>query len=132
MHFCTGGRMLQCPGCGGTAVTVEMLRRFAPKERVDHLWRDVMARDAPTGRPCSECGGPLHDAEVEADGTVLPIEACPRCHVVWFDANELHAFSPDAGEPSAEEAEHLGIHSATPVVRMEVWRLVSGLRGILT
>jgi len=136
ISFCTGGRMLRCIGCGGTAVTVEMLRRFAPKERIDELWRQAVDARVPGTAVCTGCDGPLRSAAVKLNGAKLPLEVCTHCHLVWFDAHELRAFSPRNVEPSsaAEEraaaAERYGIQAGSVRSRDELWRVLVNLEGV--
>lgn len=136
VSFCTGGRMLRCPGCGGTAVTVEMLRRFAAKERIDQLWRAALDTHDGSGLRCGGCQGPLRAVRVGLNGASLRLDVCTHCHLVWFDSDELHAFSPERDEPAEDDPGVAALRpagsAATPVARDEIWRLVTGLQGLLS
>lgn len=137
VSFCSGGRMLRCPECGGTAVTVEMLRRFAPKERVDDVWRQAQSARGEHAVRCAGCEGPLRPVDIALSGAHVRLDVCTHCHLVWFDASELRAFSPDRAEPDVAEEErvaaaaHLGIRAPSGASRDEVWRIVTNLQGLL-
>jgi len=131
--FCTGGRMLMCAYCGGTAVTVEMLRRFAPQERVDDIWRQTKSTREKSTRSCPSCEAKMRRVMSEAGEQVVILETCALCHIVWFDESELKAFSPDATEPTEDEkdeaAKHLGVKDRAGASD-EVWRFAGRLRGL--
>jgi Zn-finger nucleic acid-binding protein len=136
IRFCTGGRTLRCAECSGTAITIGMLRRFAPKERVDALWRRAM-REHPGGLLCAGCDGHLRDVDVRIDAETMRLEVCTHCHLVWFDADTLLAFSPERDEPEADEAGRavdagrMGGVATSSTSRDEVWRVVTSLQGLL-
>jgi len=136
VSFCTGGRMLRCPTCAGTAVTVEMLRRFAPKSRIDDLWQQALTTHGALDVHCAGCEGPLRRVEVGLNGATVALDVCTHCHLVWFDADELHAFSPRRAEPPkdaagrAADAERIGLHEGDVASRDELWRVVTNLEAL--
>ena len=137
--FCTGGRMLRCPECDGVAITVEMLRRFAPKDRVHHIWRQVVEQHVAGDLRCPGCEGPLRRAGFDSHGHSVGLDACPHCHIVWFDANELAEFSPLRSEPPSKQealaaSARIGARPApgAPYNPGEIWRVVATLEGLFT
>ncbi len=135
--FCTGGRMMRCPVCDGVAVTVEMLRRFAPKDRVSRIWRQAMEEHVVSDLACTGCAGPLRRATFDAQGVNVRVDACTHCHIVWFDANELAEFSPQRSEPPSDAeigaaTERMGVRSpaGAPHNPGEIWRFVATLDGL--
>ncbi len=94
-----GAATWACASCRGRAVGVAVLRRFAPKERVDALWNDVARIATGTGGRCPSCRRPMRVATERLDGKPLTLDVCRTCQFVWFDADELAAFSPGGTEP---------------------------------
>jgi Zn-finger nucleic acid-binding protein len=94
-----GAATFRCPTCGGAALTIALLRRFAPAERLRRLWRALA--DGTPGDPCPSCARPLLVVAPHGERTVA-IDVCRGCQLLWFDAEELAAFSPERQAPPDE------------------------------
>ncbi len=127
--------MLMCAYCNGTAVTIEMLRRFAPGVRVNDIWLQAKSTRERSERDCPSCESAMRRVTVKAGEHTVVLETCAQCHVVWFDGDELRTLSPDATEPSEEErraaAKRLGIKDHDSV-GSGVWRFVGQLGRMLS
>ena len=88
-----------CRTCRGETITVGLLRRMMPKERLRELWARV--RSAPAGTaPCPSCSRPMHLVVVRGGPEPLSIDGCAPCQSVWFDPGELLAVAPGAAAPA--------------------------------
>lgn len=92
-----GWRVDRCPKCGGLAATLALLRRFVPPERLRKIWRRL--GEVERGDRCPSCRHCLHTLPVDHAGRRLEIDACGTCQLLWFDAGELAAFSPERQAP---------------------------------
>jgi Zn-finger nucleic acid-binding protein len=138
---CNHGRIPTCTACRGCAITVEMLRRFAPKQRVNAMWQRAHEHLPRGVLECPSCEAPMRRLTLTEGEAGLALDACVPCHLIWFDADELVAFSPDRqAPPDAEEerrlaAEGMGISDSdrarlTPSHPVwQVWRIVGILGG---
>jgi Zn-finger nucleic acid-binding protein len=93
-----GGRFDSCPSCRGVAVNVALLRQFAPPQRVRAIWLNFP--DGEPGPPCPSCARPLVDTAAPAGLATIRLGVCRPCQVIWFDADELAAFSPQRQVPA--------------------------------
>jgi Zn-finger nucleic acid-binding protein len=93
----SGWEMYRCPGCDGVAVTMALLRKFAPRNRVNELWFQLA--DGTPGDPCPSCARPMTGTRVACEGLAVDLDGCRTCQTIWFDADELARFSPDRREP---------------------------------
>lgn len=84
------GRVLtyRCARCNGIAATLAALRSRHDSTAVNAVWN----RSAPsaTARRCPGCRDHMRVATVAipAEGS-LELDVCKRCHLVWFDRDEL-------------------------------------------
>lgn len=120
---CEGGQIPTCTACRGSAITVALLRRFAPKERIDQAWRTARDETRKSELGCPGCEARMRPVALETHGdAALELDACVVCHLVWFDANELASFSPERQEPLSDEergalAEKLGLPAPSGPMR---------------
>jgi membrane associated rhomboid family serine protease/Zn-finger nucleic acid-binding protein len=78
-----------CPTCQGRAVSMAVLEHtFGAVELVGQLNEKARPDSPATGRPCMICRRPMVEVGVVAE-RYLPLDVCPRCRFVWFDAQEL-------------------------------------------
>lgn len=94
-----GALSFRCATCEGTAVTVPVLRRLAPGDRVWTLWNEVWQDAEPAMRRCPACEAPMACVTVDEGAAGLEIDACRTCQVIWFDLGELRAFAPADSAP---------------------------------
>jgi hypothetical protein len=71
-----------CRGCRGGALTLPILRRFAPRPFVNHLWQSALHAGRPSALRCPAC---RHNFTEVADILSPRILACVRCYWVWID-----------------------------------------------
>jgi len=134
---CDRGKIHACSTCAGCAVTVEMLRRLAPKDRVNRAWRQAREHHDRSALTCPECGAAMRMVHLAIGTGDLALDACAVCHVVWFDQSELATFAPASGKPTAEERvaaiDRLGLgRDEEPVMSDELWRVFSSLGNVLS
>jgi membrane associated rhomboid family serine protease/Zn-finger nucleic acid-binding protein len=72
-----------CPSCGGRVVTMPVWGYGAGGGILQRLWMRARGEPRTQGRPCPMCEQPM--AEVRGSTA----EACDRCRIVWFDAEEF-------------------------------------------
>lgn len=99
-----GVNTYRCMACGGRAATMAVLRRFAPNERLNALWRDVWEKARAGYRKCPSCEMKMLWVMLEENGSSLELDACKSCQVVWFDSEELKRFSPGRQEVEDPDA----------------------------
>lgn len=87
-----GKRVFNCESCGGLAVVLSVLRKIAPDELVNELWRHTRATTDP-GRRCPSCSQSMALVGM-GYGNSLELDVCRVCQIVWFDLGELAVFSP--------------------------------------
>ncbi len=89
-----------CNGCGGRAVTVELLRRIFTPDSINTLWRHaITGKEPPSARACPSCRRAMLEVPLSDTDTVR-VDVCRLCHFVWFDAHETDTLVPRA--PSSE------------------------------
>lgn len=84
------GLFWRCPGCGGSALGLDLLRRTFRGEQLNDVWQRVVHEEGVLAAPCPGCGNAMR--EIIAAGP--PLEVCRVCHFFWFDAGELQRLSP--------------------------------------
>ena len=79
-----------CRTCRGGAVTVPILRRFAPRPFVNQLWQTALHSGRASALACPACLHPF----IEVASTLAPhITVCVRCYWVWLDCDALDALT---------------------------------------
>jgi Zn-finger nucleic acid-binding protein len=87
------GIFWMCTGCGGRAVTVELLRRTFTPESINPLWRHAISGQTAGPRPCPSCRRLMQEVALSETATVR-VDVCRLCHFVWFDAHETETLAP--------------------------------------
>lgn len=85
-----GGLVWICRSCRGGAVTLPVLRKFAPRPFVNHLWQTALRHGRASALLCPGCAHPF--SEVAAEVTPQ-IRACVRCYWVWLDCFALDSLT---------------------------------------
>ncbi len=88
-----------CGTCGGRAITVALLGRMMPSERLLELWKFVRTGVA-AYTPCPSCTKPMRLVVFRAEAVAVQLDGCVACQLIWFDAGELRAVAPDAESPA--------------------------------
>lgn len=81
-----------CRACRGGAVTLPILRRFAPRPFVNHLWQTALHDGRPSGLQCPACLSRF--TEIASIVRRPRLLACVRCYWVWLDCDALDALTP--------------------------------------
>jgi Zn-finger nucleic acid-binding protein len=85
------GPLWLCSVCFGAGRRTEVLREKAPAHVVKALWKTVKEQSGPSERNCLLCRERmLLVSQPLPSGQVLHLDACRRCSLVWFDANEVN------------------------------------------
>lgn len=100
----SGGVLYGCDGCGGRAVTIELLRKRFTPESINPLWLHAMRGDGRVGLPCPSCRKPMIGVALP-DRAEINVDVCQHCHFIWFDAHEVDTLVPRLLDPVADEPE---------------------------
>jgi len=92
------GLVWLCRTCRGGAVTLPILRRFAPRPFVNQLWQTALHEGRPSALTCPGCLHPFADV---AHRFAPRIMACVRCYWVWLDCDALDALTTLGTPPPA-------------------------------
>jgi len=118
-----------CNGCGGRAVTVELLRRTFTPESINPLWRHAISGKESSGaRACPSCRRAMLEVPLSDTATVR-VDVCRLCHFVWFDAYETETLVPRPTEPKTTRISHKAIE---PGAFGEPWLPETRWGGILS
>jgi len=94
----SGGVFYGCDGCGGRAVTIELLRKRFTPESINPLWLHAMRGEGRVGLPCPSCRQPMIGVFLSAQAEIN-VDVCKHCHFIWFDAHEVDTLVPRQPEP---------------------------------
>ena len=100
----SAGVFYGCEGCGGRAVTIELLRKRFTPESINPLWLHAMRSEGRIGLPCPSCRQPMIGVAL-SDKAEMTVDVCQHCHFIWFDAHEVDTLVPRQPEPVAAEPE---------------------------
>jgi hypothetical protein len=89
----SGLRQYLCANCGGTVLTIAVLRQLEGGW-ADHLWTEAPSADAGGGR-CPFCSRPMQPKAVTAGSAAL----CRGCETVWLDRQALESLPGQAAPP---------------------------------
>jgi len=98
----SGGVLYACDGCGGRAVTIELLRKRFTPESINPLWLHAMRGEGRLGLPCPSCRQPMIGVAL-SDRAEINVDVCQRCHFIWFDTHEVDTLVPRQPEQVAPE-----------------------------
>ena len=90
-----GVQTYHCATCNGRAITMSVLRRFAPKKYVDDVWNTMWSRSTPSERECASCEKQMVGFVLEVREGIIGARGCRSCQLVWFDISELTRFLVD-------------------------------------
>ncbi len=109
----TPGRTLwACDGCGGRAITLELLRHTFTSESINPLWLHAIRGEGTKAGPCPSCRNPMIDVQLSENAKV-DVDVCRICHMVWFDAQEMDSLNalptpaPAPADSLSQEAREL-------------------------
>jgi Zn-finger nucleic acid-binding protein len=108
-----GARFDRCATCRGVSFNLAVIRQFVPHDRVARFWRGAVDGRASAG--CPSCSNAMASIAAAHAGRELELDACRRCQLLWFDAGELVAFSPERQAPPRSSA-HLSPAGAEALV----------------
>jgi membrane associated rhomboid family serine protease/Zn-finger nucleic acid-binding protein len=95
----SGGVFWACDGCGGRAVTIELLRKRFTAESINPLWLHAMRGEGRIGLPCPSCRQPMIGVAL-SDKAEINVDVCQHCHFIWFDTHEVDTLVPRQPEPA--------------------------------
>ena len=98
----SGGVLYACGGCGGRAVTIELLRKRFTAESINPLWLHAVRGEGRFGLTCPSCRQPMIDVAL-SDRAEINVDVCQHCHLIWFDAHEVDTLVPRQPPPRAPE-----------------------------
>jgi ribosomal protein L37AE/L43A len=84
------GLVWVCRTCRGGAVTLPILRKYAPRPFVNALWQTALRAGRPSALHCPACAHPF---TAVASAAPAEIQACVRCYWVWLDCDALDALA---------------------------------------
>jgi Zn-finger nucleic acid-binding protein len=105
-----------CPSCQGRAVTVSQLRHVLGDRVAVKLLRLMGSARRPSGRYCPFCDRPM--LVVSTQASLLELDACPGCNVVWSDRPTYESLS-DLGLAAVVETTSSIALQATEIIAME-------------
>jgi membrane associated rhomboid family serine protease len=123
----SGGLFYACDGCGGRAVTIELLRKRFTPESVNPLWLHAMRGEGRVGLPCPSCRQPMIGV-VLSDRAEINVDVCQHCHFIWFDTHEVDTLVPRPPEPTPVAPE-LPQKAREMLAMVEVERLSKQAKG---
>jgi membrane associated rhomboid family serine protease/Zn-finger nucleic acid-binding protein len=82
------GNFWHCGSCGGTAITVSLLRKFVDRGTVNELWQGARQRENPRKCACPGCESQMEEVPVETPVGTLLIDICDHCQFIWLDGGE--------------------------------------------
>lgn len=91
-----------------------VLRQFVPHDRLTRFW--LRTEGGRPGGACPSCANAMSLVTIEQSGRALELDACRRCQLLWFDADELAAFSPEHQAPPPQPPEKLSPRAAEALV----------------
>ncbi len=138
------GNFWHCGDCGGTAVTLPLLKKFVAQEALNRLWRGAKDWDHVAKRHCPGCANRMEEVPLMLPEGRLLLDVCEVCQFVWMDAGEWdvlpNAESPETnlyGGLSAAQRERIAI-AQVETMREERERevrdeeFVAGMAGLFT
>ncbi|MHB0939251.1 MAG: rhomboid family intramembrane serine protease [Armatimonadota bacterium] len=100
------GIFWHCPACGGRLAALAVLRKTVLQQAVNEVWQEARQGVGATGKSCPECRRPMREVRTKTtDGTLMNVDVCPSCTLVWFDPREYDAMPPKPEEPKPQEEE---------------------------
>ena len=127
-----------CPGCGGRASALPVLRRLVEAATIDALWQSARATDA-RGCPCPSCGKPTREVDCDGrEGEKVALDVCLSCGVLWFDRAEFERLprlpatvvEPPLSPRAAKALRRLERPLEKPSGPEERWKIIPGLLGM--
>lgn len=102
------GLTWRCNSCGGTAISIALLRKLIGNERVSAIWSRAINVVNPEDRPCPICSREMNEESINIAGHALKLGICTRCEFVWFDTPEYESIPPppktaESGEMDEKE-----------------------------
>jgi hypothetical protein len=91
----SGLRQYVCASCGGTVLTIAVLRQLGGT-LADHLWTEAPAA-GPAGSDarCPFCSRPMQPKTIPAGCAAM----CKGCETVWLDKQAVQSLPDEAAQP---------------------------------
>jgi len=98
------GIVFVCPRCGGRAVGMAVVRRWAGERITKALWLRGMKKTDAGGKKCPVCNRWMREIPLPVDGRELRLDLCRDCRFVWFDSQEFEQLPVVPEKPTPEHA----------------------------
>lgn len=95
------GVIWACVSCGGRAVGMPVLRRVIAGDFVSRIWNRARSGGGRQKCHCPRCKIFMNEIPIRTDHSVLNLDVCIRCHLIWFDPNEYEKI-PKRATPLAK------------------------------
>ncbi|MEN6386818.1 MAG: rhomboid family intramembrane serine protease [Phycisphaerales bacterium] len=83
------GLFWTCPSCKGRALTLELVRKIVSPVIANKLWQRTITGGYPEKRKCPSCSNPMTEVPIITDKKTVYLDACKKCHFIWFDNSEF-------------------------------------------
>jgi Zn-finger nucleic acid-binding protein len=103
-----------CPSCHGVAATIASLKQNTDPKRVGSAWATARVSERCSEQLCAMCRASMRSFTLKQADDVVELDACLRCHVLWFDGQELARLGITLASPTASGlgARELGMAKA--------------------
>lgn len=116
-----GGIVWHCQGCLGLAATLPVLYRALDRRQVRQIWHAAWETQSVGDVRCPSCSGAMSHVATAVPSGELLLDVCRKCHIVWFDAQELERLIRE--KVVAEPVAALALEARTALAKLELERL---------
>jgi Zn-finger nucleic acid-binding protein len=81
-------RLWKCSTCHGFAISLPVVRKGLQSKTFKKIWQQLFSGEYEQGRACPGCKKPLCVVEADGQDSVLEIDVCRSCQILWFDEKE--------------------------------------------
>ncbi len=118
-----------CSACGGSAVSMAVLRRALQPDCVTRAWAAAREGLGVAGRPCPMCDHAMIEVPVAVTNGTLKLDVCKLCQFVWFDPGELQTMPPAPPDPVKAREEALPIEAREALALYKVQQIAERARA---
>ena len=100
-------RLWKCSSCHGFAISLPIVRKSMQSKTFKKMWQQLFSGEFKQGRPCPGCKKSLCVVEADGKDSVLEIDVCRTCQILWFDEKEyadLPKVAPKVEQLSGSES----------------------------
>jgi Zn-finger nucleic acid-binding protein len=103
------GLLWKCQLCSGVAANLAVLRKHLKGDTVKKFWLEAITASTPSNRKCPSCVKVLKEFTVSREHQRIDLDLCRTCQLIWFDRDELDAFSKVEKLPGTVMDENIAI-----------------------